>query len=67
MESGKTPEDTQKEIHLEASPVGVPTDQSEGQPLQQSQLPWAAWLFEQAVVTSSLSTSSKRKMSVTKS
>ena len=66
MEQVNTPEDTQKGIHLEASPVGVPTDQREDQTLQQSQLPWAAWVFEQAVVTSSLSASSKRKMSVIK-
>ena len=39
-------------------------DNEDDKVLQQSQLPWAAWFFEQARLTSSLSTSIRRKMSV---
>ena len=66
MEAVKSLEDVWKEINLEASAGDVSTDQPKGQPLRPSQLPWGAWLFEQAVVSSSLSTSSKRKMLVVK-
>ena len=49
-------------IHLEAN---IEAEMSmDDKVVQQSQLPWAAWLFEQAGLTSSLSTSIRRKMSV---
>lgn len=60
MEAANTEVDNRRGTRLEASPEG-PLD---NQVLQQSQLPWAAWLFEHAGLTSRLSTSSKRKMLV---
>ena len=55
-------------IRLEANPEERAErstgDNSGDKVLQQSQLPWAAWFFEQAGLTSILNTSIRRKMLV---
>lgn len=67
MEATNTQEDTLTGARLKARPSANPNKSTEGLTIadeQQSMLPWAAWLFEQAALTSNLRTSSKRKMSV---
>jgi len=57
-------ERTSDRNHLKANPRANPEGLANNNLLQYSQLPWGAWLFEQARMTSDLTTSTKRKMSV---